>query len=384
MYFQHQAKTTASEKQAGIQEIARKLNWRVRIHEGIPDENTIRELIAFWNPEGVIFACGGADMTINPKVFGSIPTVFFDQDIAQLPPEAFTVTHDSTATARMAFKELALTDANEFAYIPNTRKVFWCDERASAFADAVRLNGGRLHEFSWGGLDGGTAAAIQRQRLLQEFLVSLPKRCALMAATDIIASEVLTAAESLHIKVPHELSVIGVDNAAEICENTTPTLSSVRPDFYTGGRISALMLEALIVHGEKFKGERHRTFGPLEVVRRASTHLLGGFADSAVASALDIIRRGACEGLKAADVIKRFHCPRRQAEIRFRRATGHSILDEIHAIRLARAKELLENSEMQIEAVSSFCGFETPNALRKFFLAQTGMTMREWRKSHPR
>ena len=110
----------------------------------------------------------------------------------------------------------------------------------------------------------------------------------------------------------------------------------------------------------------------------------GGFADSSVAAALDTIRRKACEGLKAADVVRSFRCPRRQAEIRFRRATGHSILEEIHIARLARAKELLENSDMQLEAVAGFCGFETPNALRKFFLAQTGMTMSAWRKTHAR
>lgn len=382
IYFQYQSKTNASDKYGGIQEIAHKLNWHVRVHEGLPDAKTIRELIAFWNPDGMIFACGGTAVTVDSSVFGKLPVVFFDHDPSRLPAGAFSVSHDSSATARMAFKELALAGANDFAYIPYPEKRFWSDERGRAFADAVRLNGGRMRKFSWGGLDAGDSAAIRRQRVLRKFLPTLPRPCALMAANDRIAAEVLAAAESLQIRVPHDLAVVGVDNAKDICESTAPTLSSVRPDFYAGGRMAAIMLEAMIVNGKSFMGERRMTFGPLEVVRRASTHLLGGFADSSVAAALDMIRRKSCEGLKAADVLKAFRCPRRQAEIRFRKATDHSILEEIHAVRLARAKELLENSDMQLEAIAGFCGFETPNALRKFFSAQTGMTMGAWRKKH--
>ena len=276
IYFQYQSKTNASDKYGGIQEIAHNLNWRVRIHEGLPDAETIRELIAFWNPDGMIFACGGTAVTVDPSVFGKLPVVFFDHDPARLPAGAFSVSHDSAATTRMAFKELALAGANDFAYIPYPEKMFWSDERGRAFADAVRLNGGRLHGFSWGGLDASDSAAIRRQRVLRKFLPTLPRPCALMAANDRIAAETLAAAESLQIRVPHDLAVVGVDNARDICENTVPTLSSVRPDFYSGGRMAAIMLEALIVKRKSFRGERQRTFGPLEVVRRASTHLLGG------------------------------------------------------------------------------------------------------------
>ncbi|MBQ3749277.1 MAG: AraC family transcriptional regulator [Kiritimatiellae bacterium] len=32
--------------------------------------------------------------------------------------------------------------------------------------------------------------------------------------------------------------------------------------------------------------------------------------------------------------------------------------------------------------ISDFCGFENPNSLRKFFKAQTGKTMSEWRSGN--
>ena len=37
---------------------------------------------------------------------------------------------------------------------------------------------------------------------------------------------------------------------------------------------------------------------------------------------------------------------------------------------------------MPLKAISDFCGFENPNSLRKFFKAQTGRTMSEWRSGN--
>ena len=49
---------------------------------------------------------------------------------------------------------------------------------------------------------------------------------------------------------------------------------------------------------------------------------------------------------------------------------------------LARAKDLLREGTMPLKAISDFCGFENPNSLRKFFKAQTGRTMSEWRSGN--
>ena len=105
-------------------------------------------------------------------------------------------------------------------------------------------------------------------------------------------------------------------------------------------------------------------------------------SDKAVSDALDLIRREACNGLQAVRVAALFPCSRRQADNRFRRATGRSILEEIHAVQLERAKELLRNSSIQLKAISDFCVFTHPNSLRKFFLKATGMTMSAWRRRH--
>ena len=93
------------------------------------------------------------------------------------------------------------------------------------------------------------------------------------------------------------------------------------------------------------------------------------------------VRREARNGLQAARVARIFPCSRRQADNRFRHATGRSILEEIHAVQLEHAKQLLRDTSVQLKSISDFCGFTNPNSLRKFFLKATGKTMTAWRNA---
>ena len=140
-----------------------------------------------------------------------------------------------------------------------------------------------------------------------------------------------------------------------------------------------LVMEIVQAKG-RFVGERNRTYGPLRVVRRASTRILARH-DAEVAAALELIERESCMGLTAAQVVRLFPCSRVYAEMRFRRATGQSILEAIQAVRLERAKELLRNPSQQLKSIADFCGFRNQNSLCKFFLKKTGMTMSAWRTS---
>jgi len=374
LYFQSTSRTSASEKLDGVQGIAAKCGWHVQIVDGIPTEKNIKSLLSFWNPEGAIVECGGTATTVDPSAFGRLPVVFFDHDPSCLPANSLCVTHDSAATGKMAARELMESGVSDFAFVPYPERRFWSEERERGFVSALSLNGRGCHVFSSRLSPKDTT---RWQRKLREFLNGLPKPCALFAANDYTAAEVLTAAEFAGVNVPDELSVMGVDDAVSICERTEPTLSSVKPDFRRGGELAALLLAARIRDGASLKGGRRRAFGPLAIIRRASTRRLA-VQDAAVTAALGLIRREACSGLSAKTVLGQFPCSRRMAEVRFKKAVGHTVLEEMHAVQLERAKQLLAGT-MPLKAISDFCGFENPNSLRKFFKAETGMTMTVWR-----
>ena len=67
-----------------------------------------------------------------------------------------------------------------------------------------------------------------------------------MAADDEIAATAVSICRLSGIDIPNDIAVIGVDDNESLCENTVPTLSSVRPDFQQGGRFAARLLARMM------------------------------------------------------------------------------------------------------------------------------------------
>lgn len=374
LYFRPSGNATPSDKLGGVLEVAERRGCHVQVVDALPTRAEFEGLVAFWRPRGVIVECGGATCDVDERIFRGVPAVFFNHNPATLSREAFAVFHDQAETARVAAKELLSGGSASFGFVPDPKSRFWSEARQAAFAQALAREG---RPCAVAPLTAGQSL-VEQQRALRRFLRGLPKPCAVFAACDQIAAEVVTAANFAGLRVPADVAVLGVDDDAVVCEKCRPPLSSVRPDFRRGGNLAGLMLTTVIRAKGRYRGERTRLYGPLRVVRRASTRAPLR-ADAAVSQALAHIRREACAGLKARDVAAMFPCSRQLADRRFRQATGQSILEAIHAVQLDRARELLANTRQQLKAISDFCGFEHPNSLRKFFRKMTGQTLSEFR-----
>lgn len=379
LYFKPTRKKSDAVKIDGVRGIATRLGWHLQIVEAEPNAKTIDGLIDFWHPIGAIAESDGWNSDIRPSAFKGLKTVFIDPESGKLPPGAFAVGQDSYQTGLEAGRELLLTGRENFAYIPFPRNTTWSAERLSGFEAALETNGKTYRVFHSRHRDGDSPLY---RRELQKFICSLPRPAAIFAANDETAETVLTTATVAGFKVPEDFAVLGVDNFEQICENTTPSLSSVEPDFRRCGELAALMLAAIIRDDKGYRGDHLRTFGPLRIARRASTRVGSNQIDSEVSAALELIRREACNGLKAEQVMATFGCSRPLAAARFKKATGHTILNEIHAVRLERAKSLLMDPNQMLKTISDFCGFDNPNSLRKFFRREMGMTMSEWREKN--
>lgn len=377
LYIQSPSKTSAPDKITGVRRHAAVADWHVQVVEGAPSTKAFRRLVEFWHPIGVIVECGGGYQELPTDLFDGLPTVYLDRNPRTLPADAACVSHDSVATGHLAAKELLVTGHPHFAFVPYPQPRFWSDDRERGFKDALALNGLACETF--GGVGHATLQSVNWQKSLRHWIERLPKPCGIFAANDAVAAEVLIAAAKTGFEVPREIAVCGVDNFAPICEHTVPTLTSVQPDFLMAGELAARTLDE-IAHGKHRQATR-LTFGPAGIVRRASTRICRRYDPEATA-AMELIRRRACEGISSAEVVATFKCSRRMAEIRFRQVAGHSILDEIQAVRLDKAKELLKDSSLDISAIANFCGFKAANALWKFFHQETGHSPTEWRKSN--
>lgn len=378
LYFRSPSKTSTPDKIAGVRRYAAIANWHIQVLEELPSSKSVQALCKFWNPIGAIIECGGGYQDIQIALFSGLPTVYLDRNPCTMPPDVPCVSHDSVATGRLAAKELLVTGHPNFAFVPYPQPRFWSNDRERGFRDALALNGMKCETFCG---SSHSPQGVIWQKALHRWIMQIPKPCGIFAANDSVAAEVLTAAVRSGFDVPREIAVCGVDNFAPICEHTTPTLTSIQPDFLLAGELAARTLGD-IVEGKCHKAIR-LTFGPASIVRRASTRT-GCRYNPEVTAAMELIRRKACEGISSADVVAAFKCSRRMAEVRFRQIVGHSILDEIQSIRLERAKELLSNTGQDISSIANFCGFKAANALWKFFRQETGMSPTEWRAENQR
>lgn len=370
LYFQSIGKTAATRKLEGVFSFARTHDWNVQVIDPGSTEHRAAELVKFWSPDGIVVECGSETNHFNPDIFSGTPVVFLDRNPKTLDRNSFCVTHDSFATAKMAAKELLSLKLSAYAYVPWPKPRFWSDERERGFAEAMKLNGLGYYCFKTK-TDVSNLGVMQRQ--LGEWLSELPKPLGVFAANDFIAAQTAAAASRLKFSIPQDISIIGVDNDTLVCDNNQPSLSSILPDFQTAGKMAAELLERIITN-PKLKPKSCK-FGPLRVIRRVSTSRFQR-CDTEVLSAIDLIRREACNGLKAKDVVRIFNCSRRMAEMRFRDATGRSILNEIHSVRYATAVMLLKSRIHDRNLIANRCGYASANALANFMRKMRGASDR--------
>ena len=379
LYFQSQSKSSsAAEKLVGVREIANKANWHLQVIAGATTPAKIRQLVTFWKPAGIIVECGERTENLSGSaLLLDVPVVFIDKNPDTLPNGAFCIHHDSVTAGLEAAKELMTVGIENFAFIPFPGSWRWNDERRDGFLAALELNNYSCSIFK---SDSAEIDSPVYSQDLNLFLKQLPKPCAIFAAHDHLAEKVITECRHLSIKIPEQITVLGVDDYKPICEHTKPRLSSVKPDFRHAGNLAAMMLIAIMRDGQNFNGEHFRKYGTNKIIHRESTRIPRMSADPQVDAALQLIRNEACNGLTAETVLQTFSCSRTSAAAKFRRDTGHSILETIHATQLKRVKEMLLHHNLQLKSISDFCGFKSANSLRKFFLRKTGMTMSDWRR----
>ena len=381
LVFHTSVRSSWNETLAGLYRFARPRNWNVQVIEHEPDRKSIENLLDFWRPSGVIVE-GGMDEkgVLLSDVFGDVPVVYLACNQNLLPRAALRVSHDSVSLGRTAVHEFLSLGLVNFAFF-GFSGLFWSEDRLRCYQEALQLNGRTAEVFRRHFFESGRCELEKGSRkALTGWLKSLPKPCGLLAANDLLATEVISVARSVGIKIPDQLSVLGIDNDELACENATPTLSSIRPNFEEAGFLCAQLLDArLSAHGA-FKGSPHRTFSAAGIMRRQSTRRLPR-ANADVSKAIEIIRLRACSGLKPRDVFPDLGCSRRLAEVRFRELTGHTVWEEIAAVRLAKVKELLARADIPLETIASQCGWQSTARLRVFFHEMEGVSMREWRKN---
>ena len=266
---------------------------------------------------------------------------------------------------------------NSFGFVCANIDINSMQERADAFCGRIKTASPDAFVSVFPAVsDSGSENDIAA---LSDWILTLPKPAAVMAAADWRAVHVLTACERSKMRVPEAVSVLGVDNDEFMCTHASPPLSSILPNHVEIGRRAAEELEKLIK--SKKSGQRKMiTVPPQMVIERESTRICAPAA-ALVDRTKRFIRANATRGINVADVVAHLKVSRRLAEIRYRAATGETIREAIESAKMAKLKRLLISNRRPISAIAAECGFSNINSLSHRFQQCFGSSMREFRKN---
>jgi LacI family transcriptional regulator len=309
----------------------------------------------------------------------NVPTVLVGADpriVAKAPrlAELCEISSDSEGAARLAAEHLLGRGFQNFAYVGIWERS-WSERREAAFCSAIRTAGFAPIVYKAAKSKKGRSWEFE-QAALVEWIKQLPKPVGVMACNDDRGRGVLEACRLAGVRVPEDVAVIGVDDDELFCELADPPLSSVALNAEHGGYRAAHLLDQLI--RKKIKAPQKLIVEPTHVVARRSTEIQA-IGDREVGSAMDFIHRNRARNFTVSDVAADVGVSRRHLEVKFRRATGHTILAEIQRIRLEHAQRMLRDTDLPIPQIAAASGYNSASYLTQVFRKEVGSTPAKYR-----
>ena len=301
--------------------------------------------------------------TSDPSVFKGTRTVFVNIDNRRIAELATQTLVDCGPHA-------------SYAYVGVGGPPLWSEQRRQAFAVALGECGviDRRQDVVCSLDDDGDDEA------LKTFLLNLPKPAAVFAACDRLAAKVMDGCHAAGIRVPDDVSVLGVDNETITCTYARPSLSSVWPDFEAEGRLSVDSLAHLLKGGRV--SAKPIYCGVKGVALRDSTKPASP-AGRLVSNADEYIRMNLGHRFSVGDIAAHLKVSRRLLDMRYRQIKHISIAESIRDKRLDEVARLLRASTLSMSEISFKCGFLSESHLKTRFKERFGVSMGVWRSERP-
>lgn len=305
--------------------------------------------------------------------FRRLPVPTLNVSNALLLPRLPVITQDDHAVGRLAAEHLRDCGCARFVFWGQARGLY-SSQRLDGFKEIVRTCGTLVdaqemrHPFGWS----------EYQKLLGWLRRQTPP-LGLFAAGDIIGSIALRAARELKWRVPEDLAVIGADDDEFIAGFERPPLSSIRLPPWKVGYQAATEIDRLLSGRPPAKYPIR--LPPDGLTARQSTDVVHA-NDAAVVKAVRFIRNHATVNPYVSEIVRVSGVSRSALQVRFKTALGRSMLQEIQAVRIARAKLLLGSTSLKLDLVAERCGFPNSQRFSVVFSQFTGTSPGRYRREH--
>ena len=326
-----------------------------------------------WDGDGILTRSGNAAIAAAVKR-ASVPAV--ELRSTRRGSSFPFVGVDNESVARMVADHFLERGFRHFGVFALDTESFFVERRRS-FVDYVRSRGYTCSVLRQPGRSEKPEQWESQQKRLIDWVGQLPRPTAIMACTDQLGCWLLDACWRSSIRVPEDVSIVGVENDETIATMSTPPLSSVRLAGEQIGYEAARILDLMM------RGRRPPTepslFPPLCVETRQSSDIVA-IDDELLAEAIRMIRQRACDGLTVNEVLKAVPISRSSLERRCRGILGRSPNEEIIRVRIEQVCNLLRDTDLSLDRIADRTGFSTPQYMLQVFRRSKDMTPGAYRR----
>ena len=328
-----------------------------------------------WKGDGVNARVGFIELAKRVKML-KLPVV--NVSGITLPKVNFPrVVSDQVAAAKLAAEHLLERGFRNFAYF-SLLGLEYVAEHQQAFLDTLRREGHRCDVFAVQPQLGAEPDWNLDLKRLGKWLRSLPTPLAVFTWNSSSARELIYACMQTGLAVPEQVAVLSGSDDDLFCVVTPVPISAVKLACEQIGYRAAAELDGMMsMRGAAPPPEV--LIPPRGVVERRSTDTLA-LDDEAMVKALRFIREDPARAMTVNDVARKAGLCRRALELRFQHLLGRSPAAEIRRVRIARAIDLLQHTNLSMAAVAERSGFSSPEYMASVFRAQLATTPLHFRK----
>lgn len=216
-----------------------------------------------------------------------------------------------------------------------------------------------------------------REDLLRELLIRIPKPSAIFCENDHIGVMVCRVAALAGLAVPQDIAVIGYgDNL--VARFSDPPLTSIGPPGREIGRGAADLLAKWFARSHA-PAPRAVTAGTPVVAVREST--VGRFGSAGMERVRRFIAKNEEPSASLATLARLADVSDKTLVRNYTAAFGITPLDDLRQRRLDRAKTALRDFELPITEVARICGFSSQANFYNYFLRHVGVSPSGYRES---
>lgn len=211
----------------------------------------------------------------------------------------------------------------------------------------------------------------------RRWVTSLTKPVGISTFYDMWGLQLSEVCREEGLRVPEDVTIVGVGNDDLLCELARPSLSSVVVPAERIGYQAAVLLDRLLAGAKP--PDRPVLLPPTGVAIRQSSDILA-IDDPEVAAALRRIHQHGHQPIRVSDLLNEVSISRRSLERRFRAIFNRSLSEEIRRVHLERARDMLASTELSMSEVAEHAGFTNARHLSVAFRHQMGRTPSAYRR----